>query len=375
MRRFSFSLELFSFACATENVDELVANDLFDVCSCGLEVLTRIEMIGMLVEVLTDGAGHSKTQVGVDVDLADGQSGGLTQLLFGNTDSVGHLAAVGVDHSDVLLRNGGRAVQNDGEAGQTLGDFFQNVETQSGRNQDAFLVQGALLGSELVSAVGGADGDGQGVTTGAGHELFDFLGTGVGSSLSGDVDFVFDASQGAQLSLDNNTVIVSVLNDLLGDLDVLLEGLGRSVDHDGSEAAVDAGLAGLEAVAVVQVQSDGNFGALDNSSLNQLHQVGVVGVSAGTLGNLQDNGSLLLLASLGDSLNDFHVVDVESTNSVAAVVSLLEHLGSSNKSHFGFNPFLFSRGRSRIFTIIIITQISCISTKPFGSISRFFLNA
>ena len=225
-------------------------------------------------------------------------------------------------------------MQNDGEAGQTLGDLFQNVEAQSGGNQDALLVQGALLGGELVSAVGGADGDGQGVTAGTGHELFDLLGTGVGGSLSGDIDLVLDAGQGAQLSLNHNTVIVSVLNDLLGDLDVLLERLGGGVDHDGGEAAVNAGLAGLEGVAVVQVQGDGNVGALDNGSLHHLHQVGGVGVLTGTLGNLQDNGSVLLAAGLGDGLNDLHVVDVESTHSIAAVVSLLKHLLSSNKSHW-----------------------------------------
>ena len=127
---------------------------------------------------------------------------------------------------------------------------------------------------------------------------------------------------------------MSVLNDLLGDLNVLLEGLGGSVDHDGGEAAVDAGLAGLEAVAVVQVQSDGDLGALQNSSLHQLHEVRVVGVSTGALGDLQDNGSVLLAAGLGDTLNDLHVVNVESANSVAAVVGLLKHLGSSYKSHY-----------------------------------------
>jgi hypothetical protein len=59
----------------------------------------------------------------------------------------------------------------------------------------------------------------------------------------------------------------------------------------------------------------------------------VVGVSACALGNLQDNGSMLLLASFGNSLNDLHVVDVESADSVAAVVGLLKHLFGSNKSH------------------------------------------
>ena len=116
-------------------------------------------------------------------------------------------------------------MQNDGEAGQTAGDLFQHVETQCGRNQDALLVDGALLGSELVCTVGSADSDSQGVAAGTGHELFDFLGTGVGSSLSSNIDLVLDASQGAQLSLDNDTVVMSVLNDLLGDGDVLLEGL------------------------------------------------------------------------------------------------------------------------------------------------------
>ena len=107
-------------AGAAQNVHQLVANQFLDVGTGGLQVLTRIELVGMLVEELTDGAGHCKTQVGVDVDLADGQGSCLTQLLFGDTDGVGHLAAVGVDHLDVLLGNGGRTVQNDGEAGQTL---------------------------------------------------------------------------------------------------------------------------------------------------------------------------------------------------------------------------------------------------------------
>ena len=66
--------------------------------------------------------------------------------------------------------------------------------------------------------------------------------------------------------------------------------------------------------AVVQVQ---NVRALQNSSLYHLN-VGVVCVSACALGYLQDYRSVLLLASLGDTLNDLHVVHVESANSVAA---------------------------------------------------------
>ena len=71
-------------------------------------------------------------------------------------------------------------MQNDGELGQLGDDLFQNVETQLGVG----------AGLELVSAVGGTDGDSQGVTAGTGYELFDFLGTGVVSVVRGNVDFV-----------------------------------------------------------------------------------------------------------------------------------------------------------------------------------------
>ena len=75
-----------SLASAAKNVNQLVANQFLDVCTSGLQILTRIEVIRMLVEVLPDSTGESQTQVGVDVDLADGQLCSLTQLILGNTD-------------------------------------------------------------------------------------------------------------------------------------------------------------------------------------------------------------------------------------------------------------------------------------------------
>ena len=42
---------------------------------------------------------------------------------------------------------------------------------------------------------------------------------------------------------------------------------------------------------------------------------------------------MLFLARLGDALDDFHVVDVESADGVAAVVCLLEHFGRSYQCH------------------------------------------
>ena len=224
-------------------------------------------------------------------------------------------------------------MQNDREAGQTAGDFFQNVEAQGRRNEDALFVAGALLGLELISAVAGADGDGQGVTAGLGDELFDLFRTGVGGSMRRDLDVVLDAGESAQLGLDDDTMVMRVLDDLAGDLDVLFEGLGGGIDHDGGKAAVNAGLARLKIGTMIQMQRDGDVRAADDGRLDQLDQIVVVRVSTRALGNLKDDRSLFFLTGLGDALHDLHVVDVESADGVAAVVSLLEHFGSSYQSH------------------------------------------
>ena len=324
-------------AVAAQDVDQLVLDQLLDVGAGGLQILAGVKVVGMLVEVLTDGAGHGQAQIGVDVDLTHGHGSGLTQLLLGDTHGVGHLAAVLVDHLHILLGHGRGAVENDGEAGQAADDLVQNVEAQGRGNQLTLLVAGALCGGELVRAVAGADGNGQGVAASLGDELLHFLGAGVVGISGGDVDLVLHAGQSAQLSLNHNAVVVGVLHHLLGDLDVLGEGLAGGVDHDGGEAAVDAALAGLEAVAVVQVQADGQTG-LDHSGLHQLDEVGVVGVGTGTLGHLQDQRGADFLGGLGDTLNDLHVVDVEGADGVAAVIGLLKHFGSSYEGHVEILP-------------------------------------
>ena len=112
-------------------------------------------------------------------------------------------------------------------------------------------------------------------------------------------------------------MIVRVLDDLAGQFDVLFKGQVAAVDHDGGEAAVDAALAQLEAVAMVQMDGDGQvkaggFLGVGDGGLDELHQVNVLGVLAGAGGDLQDQGSLLLDRGLGDALDDLHVVDVKA---------------------------------------------------------------
>ena len=303
---------------AAQNVDQLVGDHVLDSLTGRLQVLARVKVRRMQREVLADRSGDRQTDVGVDVDLADSALGSLAEHFLRDADRVRHRAAVLVDLINKFLRNGRRAVQNDRELRQTAGNLFQNVEAELR----------LLAGLELVSAVGGADRDRQRVNAGAGYEILNLRRIGVLVILS--LNVVLNAGELAQLSFYDNAVCVRILSNLLCDLDVLLVRHRGAVEHNRGKAAVDAVLAELEGVAVVQMQRDRDIRALDYSSLNHLEQIGVVRVSARALGYLKDNRSLLLLAGLSDTLNDLHIVHVESADGVAAVVGFLEHLGRSN---------------------------------------------
>ena len=221
-------------------------------------------------------------------------------------------------------------MQHDREAGQAVGNLLQNVQTQLR----------LLAGLELVSAVAGADGNRQGVNAGAGHEILHLLGIGELSLVGLDADFILNAGELAELGLDGNVILMSVLRDAAGFLNVLLIGLGGAVEHHRGKAAVDAVLADLVACAVIKMQGDRNVGIHLHSGLNELHQIGVVGVLARAGGNLQNDGSIQLLAGFGDALDDFHVVHIESADSIAAFVGLLEHFLRIYQRHGGHAPIL-----------------------------------
>ena len=300
----------------------LVAYQLPDMVTGGGEVLTGVKVVGMLGHVLTDGGGHGQTQVAVDIDLADGHLGGVAQHLLGDADGIGHLAAEAVDGFNIGLNDRGRTVQNDGEAGQTLADLLQDIEAQLG----------LLAGLELVGAVAGADGDGQGVYAGAGHKFLYLGGVGELGVRLADIDGVLDAGQLAQLALYHDAALVGVFHHLAGHGDVFFKVQLGTVDHHGGKTAVDAVLADLEAVAVIEVQRDGNIG-IQHGGLHQLGEVNMLGVLAGAGGNLQDDRGLLQLGGLGDGLNDLHVVDIEGADGVAALVGLAEHFLGSDQWH------------------------------------------
>ena len=143
-------------------------------------------------------------------------------------------------------------------------------------------------------------------------------------------NFILDTSQSTKLCLYNYAVSMCILNNLFGYCDVVLERFGRSIDHNGSESAIDTGFTKLKAIAVIQMQSDRNIRILDNCCLYQFYKISVVSVSSCALGYLKDNRALQLSSCLSDTLNDLHVVYVESTNCIAAMISFFKHFSGCN---------------------------------------------
>ena len=123
----------------TKNVNDLVFVHLLHVFASRLEVLARVEVFRMFVEILTDSGSHGETAVRVDVDLANSGLGSFAELFFRNTDGIRELATVGVDGVHFVLRNRRRTVENDGEARELLFDGVEHVECQRRRNELASL--------------------------------------------------------------------------------------------------------------------------------------------------------------------------------------------------------------------------------------------
>ncbi len=149
-------------------------------------------------------------------------------------------------------------MEDDREAGDSLLDLLEDVEPEWGRNEDAVGRPRALLGFELRPAMACADGNGEGVDFGLLDEVLDRARIGIVGVLGGNL--VLDAGEHAEFAFDRHVILlaVGVFADLLGEGDILVIGEGRTVDHDGGEAVLDAALADFEIGTMVQVKDDGD---------------------------------------------------------------------------------------------------------------------
>ncbi len=101
-------------------------------------------------------------------------------------------------------------MKNDREAGKLFGNFLENVKTKLG----------LLAGLEFICAVAGSDCDCKRVNAGAGYEIINLVGIGEASFVVGNVNVVFNSGKLTEFTLNNNTVSVSVINNLFGESNV-----------------------------------------------------------------------------------------------------------------------------------------------------------
>ena len=210
-------------------------------------------------------------------------------------------------------------MQNDGEAGEQLADFLENIEAQLG----------LCARLELVGAVACANGDSKGIHARFSNELVDFFGASIGGIFLLDFQLILNTCKPAQLAFYNDAAIVRIFDYFFGERDVLLKRQVRAIDHNRSEAAVDAAFAGLERIAMIKMQADGKPGIFD-SSLNQFCQIDGLCIVARALGYLKNQRSIFLFGRFRNPLDNFHVIDVESADGISALVCLLKHLCSCN---------------------------------------------
>ena len=126
-----------------------------------------------------------------------------------------------------------------------------------------------------------------------------------------------------QLAFDDTIVLMGIIDDLPADLDVFIERLVAGIDHHAGKAFIDALLAQVERIAMIQMNGNGNIGQADRR-LDQFFQINGVGILAGAFGNLEHHRRFFLFASLHNRLEQFHVVHVKCAQRIFALQRLGE---------------------------------------------------
>ena len=173
------------------------------------------------------------------------------------------------------------------------------------------------------------DRDRQRVATRTSSEINNLLRIRISMMLRADL--ILDAGQDTQLTLYGYVILMRIVNNLLCQGDILLVRQVRTVDHDRREAHVYARLAQLERITVIQVQHDLRMLATQllsvlNSTLSHVTKQSLVRIVTSALRNLKDHRRLCLNSSLNNSLQLFHVIEVESGDRVSTLDGLSEHL-------------------------------------------------
>jgi hypothetical protein len=119
---------------------------------------------------------------------------------------------------------------------------------------------------------------------------------------------------------------MSVLYDTVRQSDIFLKRMFGAVDHHRRKSAVHTGFTYLKILTVVEMEANRQIG-IRQGGFHQFDQVNVFGVFARSGGNLKYKRGFFLFGCVDYTLNDFHVVDVESAYGVLSFIGFFEHFG------------------------------------------------
>ena len=115
-----------------------------------------------------------------------------------------------------------------------------------------------------------------------------------------------------------------------GNPDILLQGVGGAVDHQGVVADVDSVADDLEAPAVVPMDGAGQ-GGLGGVGAHHVDKVVDVGVGQKAAAEGEDYGGLELLTGLHDAGKHLYIPDAEVGYGVVFLLRLDQHILGRNK--------------------------------------------
>ena len=196
------------------------------------------------------------------------------------------------------------------------------MQHQRNRNDLADLAQAVdvQLRGSLVNAVCSADSNSQRIHTGALHELSCFGRNSVAIAIAA-VQIIFLAADLAQLSFHRDAGCMAGTNNFLGDLDVFLENMVRTIDHHRGVACTECFHSQLVAAAVVKMHHNRNS-SLGSGSCDHGMEHSRRSVLQSTRSGLDDNGCTQLLSSGDDCLNHLHVLCIECADCIMVLLSI-----------------------------------------------------
>ena len=120
---------------------------------------------------------------------------------------------------------------------------------------------------------------------------------------------------------------MGIFHDLFCQSNIIFEGVLGSINHDRGKSAVNTGFARFEIGAMVKVKCDREV-VVFQGCFNEMFQIARLGVFSGTGRSLKNNRGLKVRSCVGNSLDDFHIIDVESPDGIMAGIGFFEHFGS-----------------------------------------------